>query len=571
MVWLNFFVLGYIGAMAYWWALQGVFSSFLHLVMVIVAGSLALAIWEPLVIGLLAHHSPQWAWGVGLILPFALLLFLIRKVTDHLVPKNMVFQNLIGNAGGGTLGVFSAILTAGLTIIGIGFTPVRSDLIGYEPYLIGAKGQLEPNNKLWLPVDQITHRFFSSLSAGSFYPMGGKPLAIYQPDLPLQSAIYRIRYDPHSSVGVVPGSIDVDKVYTTLVNNLEASFADALAETTTGQANQLVAVDTLWRKERGTFDRDLLLRVPPTQIRLITRSDENKQMRFHPPVAYSHVQDHQSGDRLFQPINSPTVSAYGVDKTERFAWVFLIPSEQQPCFLWVRQMRFKLPEKDQLITDLEQVKMVIGVMPTTETASGSDSLANGDTQGPTRIGPRVGPLMGHRALPVIENSNVLPQSFSRNFAHGFTYDGLCILEGTGKASRRKGGGGPSRRVMINCIHVSKLEGMVRLQLQRQQAQSFLGGTMVAAARVGGVWLVDEREQKHFPIAYVWNRKSEGEQQISVDRNAPIRSAAQLPVARMRDNDELYLYFPIKKGIKIVEYGLGGGQTTQEINPPLEVE
>ena len=45
---LNILVIVFILGMAYWWGIQGFFSGLLHCAVVITAGALALAIWEPL-------------------------------------------------------------------------------------------------------------------------------------------------------------------------------------------------------------------------------------------------------------------------------------------------------------------------------------------------------------------------------------------------------------------------------------------------------------------------------------------------------------------------------------------
>ena len=48
----------------YWWGNQGFFSSVLHLLCVIVAGGIALAVWEPLVTGVIAPITPKGACSI---------------------------------------------------------------------------------------------------------------------------------------------------------------------------------------------------------------------------------------------------------------------------------------------------------------------------------------------------------------------------------------------------------------------------------------------------------------------------------------------------------------------------
>ena len=52
----NLVIILFVLAMIYMGTVQGLFSSFLHLMVVIAAGALAFAVWEPLTLGLLMKH-----------------------------------------------------------------------------------------------------------------------------------------------------------------------------------------------------------------------------------------------------------------------------------------------------------------------------------------------------------------------------------------------------------------------------------------------------------------------------------------------------------------------------------
>ena len=53
----NILIIGFVVLIAYWWANQGVFSALLHLIAVILAGAVALAVWEPLTTVLLTGNA----------------------------------------------------------------------------------------------------------------------------------------------------------------------------------------------------------------------------------------------------------------------------------------------------------------------------------------------------------------------------------------------------------------------------------------------------------------------------------------------------------------------------------
>ena len=61
----NILVIGSVLLIAYWWANEGLFSSFLHLICVITAGTIALAVWEPISMAMLKGGGfDNYIWGV---------------------------------------------------------------------------------------------------------------------------------------------------------------------------------------------------------------------------------------------------------------------------------------------------------------------------------------------------------------------------------------------------------------------------------------------------------------------------------------------------------------------------
>ncbi|MDX1683563.1 MAG: hypothetical protein R3336_10605, partial [Phycisphaeraceae bacterium] len=169
---MNLLLVAFILAMVYWWALQGLFSSMLHLMVVILAGSLAFAVWETLVMTTLIHQMPAMAWGVGLLAPFVLFVIALRVILEKLAPRNVFFFDIANKVGGGLFGLFSGILVAGFTLIGIGFMPLPASVLGYQPYVV-IDGRVAPNpeSSLWLSVDRWAGGFYAGLSAGPFAPI----------------------------------------------------------------------------------------------------------------------------------------------------------------------------------------------------------------------------------------------------------------------------------------------------------------------------------------------------------------------------------------------------------------
>lgn len=557
---LNLVVIAFILAMAYWWSLQGFFSAFLHMIIVIVAGAVAFAAWEPLAF-LVMGFQPMIAWGVALILPFLVVLIVLRIVSDRTIRKNVQFPNLVNNILGGVCGAVAGVLTAGITVLGIGFLPLPSSLAGYEPYVIASGGQVTPGGTdLWIGVDDIAGSVFGGLSNGAF--SSSAPLATHQPDLASQAVLFRMA-KPENSVVAVPGSVSVGKLYVqpAPVEELDPKVALPLGADVLNPANKLVVAETLWNQAPGTYDADGALRIPPTQIRLVTqtRGVGGSKLVLNAPLGYSRTDGDQ---HVFTPFSAADTIAFGNFNSERLAFVFVVPGEAEPMFLLARHLRLPLPQVDQ---DLQAMLTTIGA-PLPPKEDPAAAAAAGTPAGPSNVGGREGIRAGNVA-EVVELTSALPKAISTNFATGLTRNGPLIVEGRTEAG--KAPGSLSQNTRIDGIFVPEHQGGVRVKIAQDRAQSILGSARTAAASLQGVWLTDTRGDKYQPIAYVWS-KSSGDMVINVDRNAPIQSARQMPVAQMAAGDELFLYFAVPDGREIASYNIGD-TTKQEITPPLAVK
>src|SRR5688500_724868 len=101
---LSLIVIFFICAMIWMWANQGLFSALIHLILTIIAGCIAFMLWEPFVYGFLINRMQEQAWGLGLMIPFAVSLICLRTVFDKVVPGNVNFHNIADNVGGAVCG-----------------------------------------------------------------------------------------------------------------------------------------------------------------------------------------------------------------------------------------------------------------------------------------------------------------------------------------------------------------------------------------------------------------------------------------------------------------------------------
>ncbi len=561
-MYLNILIIVFILAMAIVWSHQGLFSAFLHMMIVVAAGSLALALWEPLVIGLLIKYIPMYAWGVGLLALFGLVLLVLRIVMDKLVPMNMKFMNMVNMIGGGVCGVASGILTSGIIIIGLGFLPLPADILGYQPYTVNGYGAVEATNQqLWINVDGITSRFFTMLSRRSGLGGGAfnssKPLAQHLPQMQKLASLFRMRYDPNASVVAQPDSVKVTDQYSCPSTELDVSptVADAFGPTFNQPGYKVVAVDTDWQQipNGSTYDDDRTLRLPPTQIRLLARSKQTGRTTMLAPVAFSQVTDQKSGQRELTLINTGKITAIGTSSVkETFAWLFIMPDDLQPGFLLARRLRLKLPAG--IVSEVDRMMALLAM----KNVDQPEPVENTDAD--PSVGSREGVLTGHQAESV-RLTNELPAVVNKNLAPGLKFDQNIVMSGKTHATRTLRSAGP--RVQADQIHLPSHKAMVRLEIVSEEVQSIFGSARALAANLQGLWLKDSDGNMWFPHAYSL-LKQNGDQLIMVDPESTIRSASQLPLRDIAEGDKLYLYFMVDRGIDIVSYDVGN-TTIQSIH------
>lgn len=197
------------------WATYGFFSAFIQLVIIIAAGVLALALWEP-VSYILLGRMPAYAHGVGLLAPFAILLIVLRVPFDKFCKATVHMPRIVHQIGGAACGFFSGVLAFGMVLNGANFMPLQSDIMGWEPYKVqGNKVSENPDGQLWgfLRINEWSANFFNMVSSGSMRPTGGTPLVLGRPGLAQRAVLTRLTADPNQMRTANPGSVQVTGVY----------------------------------------------------------------------------------------------------------------------------------------------------------------------------------------------------------------------------------------------------------------------------------------------------------------------------------------------------------------------
>ncbi len=548
---INLLVIAFVLGMAVMWSTYGLFSSLLHLLVVIVAGTLAFAFWELAVYKLLLGVVPGYAWCFGLLGVFILMLIVLRQALDYYVRGNMKFPGLADQILGGVFGAMSGVLTTGIGIIGLGFLPLPVDLAGYQPYEVDSTGQVtaKADGQLWLPVDKWTQNFYNRLSAGAFSPWSGTSLAGWLPEVSRQAAVHRLGkfYDENQSLVVNPDTVTAEKLVIfngEVLPGVGGDVNDFIngKRAAAGGNSQLVLVSNRWVKEDGKAGYnagDGLLRVPPTQVRLHVL-DQNGQGQLIAPIGFSKAAG--NGNMEFFPIVDNRLYASSLVPEQTLAWVFALPGRAQPNFLLLRNTRVYLPEPEPTLEPLE-VALAVGRMHDPEAEAAA--IAAGPV-GPMDITTDPQGYATHKAVRV-EISNALPSIVSKNKAQSFDYnDDGVINSGQGILGKGAGGRGNS----VTSVFVSESLRPVRVEMAAHvpDAGGVAVGNQQPIALVAGGF-------DYQPFAYVLQR-SDGTQRAHVLQNGSFQFNTDLPLNEMSPSDTLYVYWAIRPGATIQSYRIG---------------
>jgi hypothetical protein len=568
---INLAVLGFVLVMGYLWFVYGLFSAFLHLIVVICAGSLALAIWEPLTYRLLLGVNAHLAWSAGLLAPFGILLLLGRLLVNKVIPDDLGFPVLVHNLGGAVCGLLSGILTAGLLLIGIGLLPLPLSIMGYEPYIVEADGSVDVQDDaghLWIPVDQMTAGFYNWVSAGGF--SSDRPMHLYRPTLAEDAAKARLarHFDPKQNLFASPKNVALTAAHRVDASKLgEATglgpkVRDSLASISS--TGDFLLAETLWQQEpQGAYGPDATLRLPHVQVRLLTFDESGKNPRYHDPQAFVGKTRAGVGAPFYHPIDDNLTMPYGFAATDvPIRWLFHFDKDREPAYLMVRNLRLPVEEDDLRTNQLDAFAEALGGLAPEEEVED----ANGESPRPTAgQGALGGSLQQTADLPTWFDANEAPSV--NTVSADNENDGKLVNHGSVKldsTAKRIG-----RRLRVNAFNLASHQRMVRLKLSDE-----LGGDIVTALRSmprsEGIYFTNDRGNRVDPFAYVWIKPGGGFE-LEANRNyAGFESVRDLPIRSLNfERDELFLYFLISYSGMILEDLHIGEQITREIDFTVE--
>lgn len=519
---LNIALVGLLLLIAYWWANQGAFSALLHLVCVIVAGAVALAIWEPLVVGFMLKGSgfDNYAWGITLVGTFALLLFALRFAADKLAPANMLLPQWADLLFGGAFGAAAAVLTIGLTFIGIGFVQSSHDIMGYKGYgrrtsLNAIVGPLEPS--LWVPVDKYTAEFFSYLSVSTFYPnIGGKPLRQWNPELYKQASLVRDSLkNGTGQLSLAPDAASVTQ-YGITENN--------------GKPVVVVTVSF----NAAARDFGTMLTLSSSQVRLVSDTRGTKAPTVVHPNMWSQELREGSGTFLFDDVSHYATSV-PARPAALISFAFPVPNGFSPRFIQIRNMRIRMPA----VPVSGTLSELLGATSLPD-QGGDVAVGGGGSGGDFTSSVRV----SKNVTGLVVSKNTLPGSMSE--VDGFLTKGFMRVQ--------RASGVVSRELRIKGIFEDDGTRIVQVDVSRDTPSSIWrvntdGGSSQPL-------LVDSKGRTYPAIGYILRTPALNETEIRLVPGSYIQSITELPMLPTSNTKKMHLIFALTGGTQIVGLRMG---------------
>lgn len=541
---LNILVLGFAGLIAYWWANQGLFSAVLHLVCVIAAGVLAFATWEPVGEIFLGIPSLQpYAMGIGLLLPFAVYLFVFRLAADKLAPDNLNFPHWANLGVGGVMGAAAAVLTVGVALIGIGHTHSSRDIVGVVGSARTSSSRGQPNTSslaLWVPMHVYAADFYSATSRGAFAPTLSKPtLASQHPNLAQQA--FGLHRDTYTRAGrlarttAAPGAIRIDKA----ILASEVALPD-------GQTMPAYLVDV--RFESGATTEGQGFAMSASQFRLVGtpagKSGAGSGIAY--PIAWAQPKaDGGRGIFMFDDIGhyvSAPAGTQTLDATLIFPANAFTPTAP-PRFMNALGLRIAFPTIANQSTGADAMAMLMS-------SGGADSGI---------VAPAGTPLISPDDLAI--NDSILPANADLNNLGAMDVkDTNYLFQGIGEYEQ--GGFRGNKSVIVKGIWAPPNTRVVRLNIGRGNASSIdvwndRSKVRETAGEEANLALVDDLGRTYFPIGYI-HATATGDRRVNIrlQRDGAYYKIGSFPNLSSSGSDSLYAIFTPATGRKIVGIKLG---------------
>jgi len=571
------FVIAIVAAIAYVWSSRGFFSALIHMLCVIVAGAIAFALWEPIALLIMSKDDSKdgwmidWAFGVGLAVPFAVSLAVLRLAMDGIIRKNVDLDGISNWVGGAICGIVSGTITAGMFVLSISNIRLETTIMGWEPITYNDKGSLVVTGKLFFPVDRITGWFYSTMSESTFRV--DNSLARWRPSVADEGALLRVNHDDGKSKAFIrPDAFEVLAHYRldptdgkdVLNDTFQATkkYAYNYLDGESATPGQVTLEGYIVRFKPQANEKSGRVVVGNGQLRLVVEKTDGTTMGIQPisVISESDVIDpkSKSGPALGRwPFDGQKsfIATFNGRNDAPMAFEFPVPKGAKPIALYVKGQRQRLDTK------------AVGDLATyTSIAARDQAIANKsitpvstvkvfETAGAYKSNPAKWPSEPPMRINESMPFNIVMQ---KDDTGGLQIEeGNRITSGEGKfRNERLGNRGIDAKLQVRKFAVPEDIALIQLTVDGNNREfGFLSEPAGNIDRSAAPVLVDESGQQYACYGYIY--KNPAETWITYTPESPVASVSSMPpITRSQPKDQLVLLFRVGKTAKIKYFVVG---------------
>ncbi|MCA9272980.1 MAG: hypothetical protein KDA31_08045 [Phycisphaerales bacterium] len=584
---MNLLSIAIILGLGYLWVTRGFFSALLHLACVIAAGAIAFGLWEPVSMFLLSK-APQSgmgtfigdaAWGLGLALPFAISLALLRVATDKIAPGNIIIEDTYDAIGGGICGAGIGLITAGIFVLSTGFLRVPASFMGYQPVQMANQGNFEIQQKLWLPVDRITSNLYNFLSQNALHTE--TPLAYYYPDLASAAGTQRMSEgNGNNKNNILPGGFDVAMHFT--VGKGSNSPADAIFSDFQNPGSQQITMLDGSPLPAGSYIEGFLINflagakekfglvvVGKGQLRLIAHDSAGNGVTLYPIAVTSQARTGSNQFGRFRFDGEFYVASVGGATEAPMAFEFAVPAGYEASSLYVRNIRYDLdgskPDREFADASARDLAIQTGEL-LVGNATASLNLAHAVTMNATdnrAEGVQLGKRLADRVVLQKGNTPGLEVNDDNEIVNGEGVFNPGDVQGRGL----------DRNLRVDSLFVTKDTNIVQIQITGDPAQfptSFFSTSAAPDLKTNvPPRLIDANGQAYNAVGFIY--KDTNKVQIRYTTGRPMMGLDEADaLVRSRDDQTMFLIFRPSVGVQLKHFAIGD-VVLATFEPPLELE
>ncbi len=590
---MNFVVIGVILAVGYIWSTRGFFSAVLHLACVVAGAAIAFGVWEPVSIMLLGQGDwlSEIAWGVGLLLPFAIATAALSGGVNLLLRANAKCDDVSNIVGGAVCGAGIGVIAAGILAIAVGNMRSKSDFLGFTPIEYDKSGAAVKTGGLIVPADRLVAGIFAFTSEHALAT--STPLARYYPHLAERGHLMKLgpeettlKFAARPDDATLGGRYTVgessslavpDLVKDIFDPNRAQKIVDLAGESVTSGQYQLEGY--VIKCGPGLREKSGQVVLGVGQLTLVAVEPDTGFSQAFQPFAYIAQAKGDKpnagrwrfdGERVF-------VSSVGGASNPSMAFEFLMPKNFKPVALYVKGVRIDLdePGDDEINPKAPFAKYASTSARDAAIRNGSLLSASLNAQG-TEIDRSLStPYRTNSTDPAVQNlvatTNTLPFVLNKGNLRGLKIDDRnFITEGEAEFfTADKLPAGSDKDLRVDKFLVDPTTVIVQIDVTPGKAFDLIGN--VASQLEGAPTLVDDldRPQFHQCVGYIYTDGSK--MKVRYTPGSPITDKGELPsLSRSRTDQSLKLVFRCSLNVKIKFFAIGD-KAVKELTPVLRLD